>query len=48
LSKIGNMSIIIKDIVGYEEIYEIDSNGVVYSKERIVKKWDGNRLIKKI
>lgn len=47
MSKIGNMSIIIKDVSGYEENYEIDSNGVVYGKERIVKKWDGNRLIKK-
>ena len=38
---------LIKDIIGYECIYEIDTNGIVYGKERKVKKWDGERLIKK-
>ena len=47
MSKIGNMCNLIKDIIGYECIYEIDTNGIVYGKERKVKKWDGERLIKK-
>ena len=42
------MTNIIKDIEGYEGIYEIDINGVVYGKERKVKKWDGERLIKRL
>ena len=47
MSKIGNMCNLIKDIIGYEGIYEINTNGIVYGKERKVKKWDGERLIKK-
>jgi len=41
------MCILVKDILGYENIYEIDINGIVYGKKRIVDKWDGKRLIKK-
>ena len=47
MSKIGNMCNLIKDIIGYEGVYEINTNGIVYGKERKVKKWDGERLIKK-
>ena len=38
---------LIKPIIGYEGYYEIDENGVVYGVERLVKKWDGNKTIKR-
>jgi hypothetical protein len=41
------MNSLIKKISGYEDYYEIDINGNVYSVERFVKKWDGLRKIER-